>query len=958
MRAIGLIGTKDIIRIEEKWRAVWEEKHIYEANPDGRKKYFATYPYSYMNGLPHIGHAFTCLRVDFMSRYKRMRGYNVLFPFAFHCTGLPIVAAAARIRDGERKQMQIMEDMGIKGDDIGRFSDPIYWTEYFPRRWEDIMRAAGLSIDWRRKFITTSLNPSYDAFVKWQFTRLKEKNFVRKGSHPVIWCPKDNIPVGDHDRLSGEGETPTEYTLLKFRLEDGDMLVAATLRPETAYGQTNIWANPGTEYVAARHGDERWVLSREAVSKLREQGTELTEEKVMKGSDLIGRSAYSFTMQGDIPILPAGFADPSKGTGIVSSVPSDSPDDYAALLDLKRSARAGELSPGLAEVVLAIHPIEIIDTPGYGTLPAKRVVDKLRIKSQDEKEKLEQARQEIYREGFYKGRMVEGLRDVGGLTVEKAREKVKLSLLDQGHASIMFEPSGEVVCRCLTRCIVRVVENQWFLAYGDEEWKKLAHRAVSRMNFYPDFLNRQFDNVIDWLKDWACVHHTGLGTSLPWDDKWKIESLSDSTLYMAYYTISHRLAETGYMKHPPGGSFFDYVFLGKGDAARAAEENGIKMEELKGMRKEFTYWYPLDLRVSGKDLVGNHLTFALFNHTAIFSEELWPRAYGVNGWITISGSKMSKSAGNSLLLDAALEKYGADVTRLTEAYAGEGFDDPNWDEDFAETGWRRMAQMQETAMSLWSLEEAATDDVDRWFASTVGSLYRHYIECMEDMLFKSAVKTALIDMQNALKWYSRRKGGRLNGSMGRMFVRLQVLMMAPFTPHMCEEIWHQMGNEATVCLEELPDPESYEVSKDAMLREGYLEDVMSDVDEIVKVTGIAPRRIYIYTSGKWQKEMLALELSGGKNTEERRNITKGIPKASVERFFKKLATEKGQGKLPLRAEIAGSFDEKEFLVSSSGFLERELKAELLIQRADDPGIVDPAGRSINSFPGRPAIYVE
>ncbi len=948
---------EDIFKIEEKWQRFWEEKHVYQSDPDARDKYFATYPYSYMNGLPHIGHAFTSLRAEFTARYKRMRGYNALFPFAFHCTGLPIVAAAARIRDGEAGQVKMMNDMGISGDEVRKFSDPVYWTEYFPVRWEGVMRRLGMSIDWRRKFITTSLNRHYDAFVKWQFNRLKAKNYVRMGSHPVIWCPKDNIPVGDHDRLSGEGVTPTEYTLLKFRLENGEFLITATLRPETAYGQTNVWVNPRTIYSLARKGDEMWILSSEAVTKLLEQGMGLEEISKVMGSEIVGKEAYSFTMNRNIPVLPAVFADPNKGTGIVSSVPSDSPDDYVALSDLKKSAQRGEITGRIAELALSIRPIEIIDTPGYGKLPAKTVVEKLKIRSQEEKDKLQHAREEIYREGFYKGKMVESLPVVGGMPVELARKTIRERLLGEGRADTMYEPSAEVVCRCLTRCIVKVVEDQWFLAYGDEEWKKLAHEAVSGMTFYPPFLNRQFDNVIDWLKDWACVHHTGLGTSLPWDERWKIESLSDSTLYMAYYTISHRIREMGGMIKLDDG-FFDFIFLGAGNGSSVSEQTGISESELGRMRKEFLYWYPVDLRVSAKDLVGNHLTFALFNHAAIFDRKHWPRAYEINGWITISGSKMSKSKGNSMLLETAIENYGADVTRLTEAYAGEGFDDPNWDEDFAETGLKRLSQMHETAVSLKSLDYTVEDDVDGWFRSTLGRIYSHYTENMENMLYKSAVKAALLDTQNALKWYSRRKGGVLGRKSMERFVELQTLMMAPFTPHICEEIWHLLGKNESVCVQKLPEQESIVIDEEAILKEGYLEDVIRDVDEIVHVTGISPGKIHIYTSEPWKGMLLSYELAGRKDEEERRKITAGVSKARIDRFYRKFAFEKGQGKLQLRMKVSGAFSEKAFLLSSLPFLERELKASVSILQADEPVLHDPAGRSSNSFPGRPAIFVE
>ena len=84
--------------IEEKWQARWKEAKIFEAEPnESQEKYFLNFPYPYMNGYMHLGHAYSLLRVEMFARYKRMKGYNVLFPFSFHCTGSPIVSAADRI---------------------------------------------------------------------------------------------------------------------------------------------------------------------------------------------------------------------------------------------------------------------------------------------------------------------------------------------------------------------------------------------------------------------------------------------------------------------------------------------------------------------------------------------------------------------------------------------------------------------------------------------------------------------------------------------------------------------------------------------------------------------------------------------------------------------------------------------------------------------------------------------
>ena len=140
---------------------------------------------------------------------------------------------------------------------------------------------------------------------------------------------------------------------------------------------------------------------------------------------------------------------------------------------------------------------------------------------------------------------------------------------------------------------------------------------------YSEVSYRQIKTTVDWLKEWGCSRSYGLGTQLPFDQQYVIESLSDSTIYMSYYTICHYLQkdlqgkEMGTLGIKPeqlSRDEWDYIFLGK------PYKEGMKIEEekLKTMREEFEYWYPMDLRVSAKDLIRNHLTMSLFNHAAIW----------------------------------------------------------------------------------------------------------------------------------------------------------------------------------------------------------------------------------------------------------------------------------------------------------------------------------------------------
>jgi len=138
----------------------------------------------------------------------------------------------------------------------------------------------------------------------------------------------------------------------------------------------------------------------------------------------------------------------------------------------------------------------------------------------------------------------------------------------------------------------------------------------------------EFELILEWLKEWGCSRTAGLGTALPWDDQFVIESLSDSTIYMAYYTVAHLLQGgqlDGNCVGPLGVKAeeltigaWDYVFLG---ADYDAEKCGqIDEALLKRMRNEFEFWYPMDMRVSGKDLIRNHLTMSLYNHAAIWKD--------------------------------------------------------------------------------------------------------------------------------------------------------------------------------------------------------------------------------------------------------------------------------------------------------------------------------------------------
>ncbi len=942
----------DLNKIAKKWQSKWEKAKIFEADSArGKKKFFVTFPYPYINLYPHIGHFYSIMRTEAFIRYKRMQGFNALFPQAWHCTGSPMTNAALRIKEGEQRQVKTMKDMGFKDEEIKKFEDEKYWIKVFSKGWEEDLRKVGLAIDWRRNFITTSLNPHYDKFVQWQFRILKQKGLVEKGKHPVIWCTKCNSPVGDHSRIEGEGETPQEYTLIKFKF-DNSYIVAASLRPETVFGQTNMWIDPNIDYVKAKINDkEVWIMSKECANKLALQERTVEIVGKIKGRDMIGKYCRAPGVDRDIIILPSSFCDPKVGSGLVTSVPSDAPDDWIGLYDLQRSKEEYEKYGLNWEKIKAIKVIPIIRTKEFGDKAAVKICEDMGIKNQHEREKLEKARKIVYKAGYHTGIMNENCGEYKGMKVEEAKEKIKKLLLKTGQADVMYEPTAKVVCRCLTESVVKIVSDQWFIKYGDKEWKKIAHKCLDQMNLYPENVRTQFNYVIDWLNDWACTREFGLGTRLPWDEQWVIESLSDSTIYMAYYTIAHKIKEIPIDKIDD--RFFDYVLLGKGDKKKIP----VNSKTLDSLRAEFEYWYPMDFRNSGKDLIQNHLTFSIFIHTAVFPKKHWPRSFGCNGWVTIDGKKMSKSLGNVIPLREMVKQYSADGSRITILYGGEGLDDANWDSELARSMKTKVEQLLMFCKKNYNNGVEEKRAIDDWMESKLNEIVKQTTEAMEITMFRSAIQIGYFDLQRALKWYLRR-AIKPNKKLMNKIIETQILLLTPFTPFVCEEAWEMIGEKQFISNAKWPMYDIKKIKPEVTIAEDIVRETIDDINSVLRLTKIdKPSKIMLFVAEPWKYELykvLGREL--GKSYDFKVLMSKAMKNDKIKKYGQD-ASKIIQKVIKSGKGVSDVLDyklEQKVLVESKKFFEREFGCQVLIEEADKSK--EPKAKQ--ALPGKPAILVE
>ena len=151
--------------IESKWLQIWENKAINASDPiAGQKKFFITVAYPYPNSPQHIGHGRTYTIADVHARYKRLRGFNVLFPMAFHYTGTPILGMAKRVQSEDKEIIENFRKIYKISDlDISTFKDPLHIAKYFHNEIKAGMMEMGYSIDWRREF--TTIDPIYNKLI-------------------------------------------------------------------------------------------------------------------------------------------------------------------------------------------------------------------------------------------------------------------------------------------------------------------------------------------------------------------------------------------------------------------------------------------------------------------------------------------------------------------------------------------------------------------------------------------------------------------------------------------------------------------------------------------------------------------------------------------------------------------------------------------------------------------------
>ena len=255
---------------EAKWLNYWQENKIYEFKPDKRKIYSIDTPPPTVSGSIHIGHIFSYSQTEMIARYKRLRGYNVFYPFGFDDNGLP-------------SERLVEKEQGKKAAEIGReeFSKLCYdTTDKYEAEFQELFSKMGVSTDWDIHYKTVS--PSTIKVSQLSFLDLINKGHCYHKESPALWCNECLTSIAQAELETKTIKTTFNYVKFKT-VEDGKEFTIATTRPELLPAIVCVFVNPEDE----------------------------------KHKSLIGKTAHIPVIDGEVPIMADEKVAIDKGTGVV-----------------------------------------------------------------------------------------------------------------------------------------------------------------------------------------------------------------------------------------------------------------------------------------------------------------------------------------------------------------------------------------------------------------------------------------------------------------------------------------------------------------------------------------------------------------------------------------------------------------------------------------------------------------
>jgi leucyl-tRNA synthetase len=781
------------LKIEPKWRKVWEKKGVNKTKDTtkGKKFYILDmFPYPSGQGL-HVGHPRGFVATDVYSRYKRMHGFNVLHPMGWDAFGLPAENYAIKMKVNPK----VMDKVNVK-------------------RYKDQISILGLNYDWTREINTT--DPNYYKWTQWIFLQMFKKGLAFESYEPINWCPSCKTGLSNED-LEGancercgtlvEKKPMRQWVLkitkyadrliedlkdlnwaenikdaqrnwigrsegaeLEFQIVNSDKKIKVfTTRADTLFGVTYVVLAPEAKLVQELKPQiKNWPEIEKYItdSKSKTEIERTAVDKSKTGVELKGIFVINPTTSEKVPVWISDYVLADYGTGAVMAVPAHDERDFAF---------AQKYNLPIKEVISG------------GSIAEKAYTDE----------------GVLINSGKFSGLNSDLAK--GEITKAFGQEKISYKLKDWVFSRQRYWGEPIPLIHCEKCGVVAVPEKDLPVKLPDVRFYEPTGTGESPLAAITKWVNVK------------CPKCGGKGKR-----------------------------ETNTMPQWAGSSWYYLRYI-----------DPKNKKSLIDKKKE-KYWSPVDLYVGGGEHNTRHLIYARFWHKFLFdigvvsNKEPFSKLMNLGMILGSDGRKMSKRWGNVVNPDDVVKNVGADTLRVYEMFMGPFDQEIAWSTDnmvgsrrFLDKVWRIGQNLLEKQSSPLNGVPNRSEDVSKEnFEILLNKTIKKVTEDILNFNFNTAISAFMILVNSAEKMPARihsDEGGELTKKEYEIILKL----LAPFAPHMTEEIWANLGNKKSIHLEKWPDYDEKKIVSEKIMimvqingkpRASFEMPVGSSQDEVEKVS--------------------------------------------------------------------------------------------------------------------------
>jgi len=774
----------------------WKKNKIYDKLLKRKgKPYFLLDGPPYANFIPHVGHIKNTVFKDLLIRLAFMKGYQVLFQPGFDTHGLPIenmVEKKLRLKSkkdiekyGISKFMKICKENAALNKDI----------------WMGVYSKLGSLYANKEPYLT--YEDYYVESAWWSFSKMYKRDIVYEGEKPVMWCPHCETSLAGYEVTDSYKDVADPGIYILFKLENSDEhLLIYTTTPWTLPGNVGIAAAPKESYVTVEIEGRKIILGEKRLEKLSDIGFGYKIIKKFKGKDLVGKKYEPLLRSPLQEKLSSGKL--GKAYEIISSIPMLK-ERIASKVRTKKEIKGKDLfeefvtmeeGTGLVHVAPGHGKTDFLIGQHYKLACVSPVNDK--------------------------GELIEELTTFSGFV--KDTDKRILERLESENKLFHYgtiNHSYPLCWRCKSPLIFRL-SNQLF--FKVDKIKKIIQRENKKVNWMPEFSRDRFDNWVENAEDWNISRQRYWGIPIPiWkcecgkekiiESKKELEKLSKTKIKDLHAVDNIKIScKCGKSMNKFKG-ILD-VWFDSGVSPWASLGYPFKNKEL------FEKHFPVNRINEAQDQIRGWFYSLMFCSSAVFNKSSY-NAVSMTGWVVDGkGQKMSKSIGNVVTGEEALDKLGADILRYYFCWDVNPYDLQKFNLNIAEKEIGRIINVLLNLKNLTSNKKTSDKGTEeKWILSRLNSTMKIYQENLEKFELKTAMAEISHFILNDLsRTYIQTTRGKDNSKTITFCLKEILKLLAPITPFASEKVWqflreNKIVNKESVHLEKWPKYDSKLINK-------------------------------------------------------------------------------------------------------------------------------------------------